>query len=178
MRFTGVVMKKMNLVLFVCIGGLLTALGVLFQSAPILLPMVGLVLSPFSTLPIALAAMANVYLGCSVFFSCAFILTFISVQEAMILLFTTGLLGLVMGALLYRKGVLISILLSSLALSLGMMFLTYVVGVSGFVEMTSSLSTLLAYIIFYLFSIVYASLWNFGLRKFLNYLAKIKVLTK
>jgi hypothetical protein len=160
---------------FICIGGILTAVTVLFQSAPVFLPTIGLALSPLSTLPIAIAAVSNISLGITVFFSSALILVIVSTQETIILLFTTGLLGIVIGTLLYRKGIIISILSSSITLSLGMIFLTYIVGVSAFVDLSSSLSTTLTFLIFFSFSLVYASIWNICFRKFMNYLIKIKI---
>lgn len=163
-------MKKMNIVRFICIGGLLTTVTVLFQSAPVFLPAIGLALSPLSTLPIAIAAVSNISLGFTVFFSSALILVIVSAQETIILLFTTGLLGIVIGALLYRKGIIISILFSSITLSLGMIFLTYIVHISAFVDLTSSLRTSLTFLIFFSFSLIYASIWNICLKKFINHL--------
>ncbi len=167
----------MNIGRFICTGGILTTMTVLFQSAPVFLPAIGLALSPLSTLPIAIAAVSNISLGLTVFFSSALILVIVSTQEALILLFTTGLLGIVIGTLLYRKGIIISILLSSIALSLGMIFLTYIVGISAFVDFTSQLSIPLTFLIFFSFSLVYASIWNICLRKFINYLIKIKLIS-
>lgn len=170
-------MKKMKISRFICIGGILTTLTVLFQAAPILLPAIGLALSPLSTLPIAIAAVSNISLGFTVFFSSVLILAIVSVEESIILLFNTWLLAIVMGTLLYRKGIIISILFSSIILSLGMMFLTYIVGISAFVDLTSSISTLLTFLIFLSFSFVYSSLWNICFRKFMNYLRRIKLIS-
>lgn len=86
----------MNAVRFISIGGILTTIAVIFQSAPVFLPVIGLAFSPLSTLPIALAAFYNISLGIAMFFSSALILTLVSVQETVILLFTTGLLGIIM----------------------------------------------------------------------------------
>ncbi|AFS77558.1 hypothetical protein Curi_c04830 [Gottschalkia acidurici 9a] len=58
----------MNISRFICIGGILTTIAVLFQSAPVFLPAIGLALSPLSTLPIAIAAVSNISLGFTVFF--------------------------------------------------------------------------------------------------------------
>ncbi len=170
-------MNKMSISRFICIGGILTALAVLFQSAPIFLPAIGLFLSPLSTLPIAIAAASNIPLGFTVFFSSVLILAIISMQELLILLFTTGLLGIVIGTLLFRKGILISILFSSITLFLGMTFLTYIVSIPAFVDLASSLSTSLTFLIFFLFSLIYASICNICLKKFMNYLIKIKIIS-
>lgn len=166
----------MNLGRFICVGGVLTTMAVLFQSAPVFLPMIGLSLSPLSTLPIAIASVFSISLGLAVFFSSAVILAVISAQETLILVFTTGLLGIVIGTLLYRKGIIISILFSSIALSLGIISLTYIAGISSFVDLTSSLSTPLALLVFISFSLIYAIIWNVCLRRFINYLIKIKLI--
>lgn len=151
---------------FTSMGGILTTLTVLFQAAPLFLPVIGLFLSPLSTLPIAIAAVYNVSLGFAVFLSSVLILAMFSIQETIILLFTTGLLGIVMGTLLYRKGIIISILFSSIALSLGMIFLTYIVRISAFVDFTNSLTISLTFLIYITFSFIYSSIWNICFRKF------------
>ncbi|HYE09356.1 MAG TPA: hypothetical protein VEF53_04185 [Patescibacteria group bacterium] len=167
----------MNISRFICIGGILTTVAVLFQSAPVFLPVFGLTLSSLSTLPIAIAAASNISLGFTVFFSSAIILAIVCVQETIILLFTTGLLGIVIGTLLYRKGIIFSIIISSITLSLGMVFLTYIVGISAFVDLTSLFSTPLILLIFFTFSLVYASIWNICFRKLMNFLIKIKLIS-
>ena len=166
--------KKINIVWFICIGGLLTTITVLFQSAPIFLPAIGLALSPFSTLPIAISAVFNVSLGFSVLFLSSLIIVAFNIQEAAILLFTTGALGIAIGTLLYRKGIFISILISSIVLSLGMICLTYIIHVSGFIELTSSFSISLTFLTFFIFSLVYSSIWNICFKKFMDYMIKIK----
>lgn len=169
-------MKNNNIGKYTSVGGILTALVVLLQSAPVFLPAIGMALSPFSTIPISIAAVLNISLGFTVFFSSALILVIISVQEAVILFFTTGLLGILIGALLYRKGLLISILFSSIALTIGIIALTYIIAIPSFVELTSSFSIPLTLLIFFLFSLIYSSIWNIGMRKLLNYLMKIKLI--
>lgn len=170
-------MKKVNIGTYICLGGILTAFAVLFQSAPVFLPAIGLALSPLSTLPIALAAVSSISLGFCVLFSSAFLLVLVSAEETIILLFTTGLLGFVMGTLLCRKGVLSSIIGSSIALSLGLLCLTYIVSMTAFVEFTNSRSTPFIVLIFFSFSLVYSSIWTICLRKFVNYLKKIEIIS-
>lgn len=166
-------MKKLNISRFISIGGILTTFVILFQSAPLFLPVIGLALSPFSTLPIAIASVFHVSLGITVFFSSALLLSILSSQETIILLFTTGLLGFVMGTLLYRKGIIISIIFSGITLSLGMIFLTYIVRISGFVDFTNSIPISLTIFIYLAFSFTYAIIWNICFRKFMDYLIKI-----
>lgn len=158
-------MKRIKIVQFICVGGLLTALTVLFQSAPVFLPAIGLALSPFSTLPIAIASSINPILGAAVLFSSTILLVFVSTQEAMILLFTTGLLGLVLGALLLRKGVFVTILASTFALTVGIIIMTYIVVIPAFVEFADSFSLPIVLLFFAGFSLVYVSVWGICFRK-------------
>jgi hypothetical protein len=65
----GLRLEKKRIVQFVSIGGILTALTVMLQSSPVFLPAIGLALSPFSTIMIAIAAVLNIYLGVAVLFS-------------------------------------------------------------------------------------------------------------
>ena len=167
----------MNKMRFISIGGIFTTMTVIFQSAPIFLPAIGLLFSPLSTLPIAMATFYNISLGITVLFTAAFILVLVNVQEAIILLFTTGLLGTVLGTFLYRKGLFVSILFSSIILCIGMISLTYIVGISAFGDFTSLESIPLTILIYTSFSLIYVSIWNICLRKFTNYLIRTNVLT-
>ena len=168
-------MKKMNIVRFISIGGILTTIAVIFQSAPIFLPALGMALSPFSTLPIALAAYFNISLGITVLFSSVFILIFVSIEEALILLFTTGLLGIVLG-FVYKKNFIVSIISTTITLTIGMILLTFIVGISAFGDFTRSLSIPITILVFIIFSFIYAIIWNIGFKKFILYLIKINIL--
>lgn len=166
-------MTKKKLIQQISVGGLFTAITVILQSAPIYLPTFGLLLSPFSTLPVALAAVMNIYLGIAVLLSSSLILIAVSINEAIILLFTTGLLGLILGGLIYRKGMITSILASVVSLVIGMMILTYLVGIPGFVSFTSSLSIATIIIIYFIFSILYICIWALCLIRFADRLIKV-----
>ncbi|WP_088036118.1 hypothetical protein [Evansella clarkii] len=167
-------MKNMSPARFISIGGLLTTMAVIFQSAPVFLPVIGLGFSPLSTLPVAIAAFLHIPLGITVYFAAALILAFIYIQEAIILFFTTGLLGIVIGTFLYRRGLVVSVILSGVILSLGMLSLTYIAGIAAFGDLTNSLSIPHTIVIFLAFSLVYVSIWNICLRKLINYLVRIK----
>lgn len=168
-------MKKEKLIQLISLGGILTAMTVLLQATPVFLPVIGLMLSPFSTLPVAMAALINNYLGVGVFLSSLLILIVVSIQEAAILLFTTGMLGLVFGAMIFRKGVLVTTLSSVIALTIGMMILTYIVAIPGFADITNSYSFLHILIIYLIFSLAYTSIWITCFKRFVNYLKKIKL---
>lgn len=170
-------MKETYSIKLIVTCSLLTSLAVIFQSAPVFLPSIGLVISPISTLPIAIAALLNVYLGFLVFIATIFILLFIDLQEAIIFAVTTGLLGLIVGSILYQKGMIFSILFSSLGLFIGIITLIYIVDIPSIKEMLTLTSTLILLIIVYIFSIGYALIWNIIIKRFIKYLNKINVFT-
>ena len=89
--------KNKLTVKLISIGRIFVGLAVVFQSEPVLLPVIWIELSPLSTLPIALAGMLNISLGVTVYIASVIILAFISIEECLILIFTTGILGLVIG---------------------------------------------------------------------------------
>lgn len=171
-------MKKLTLVQLISLGGLLTAIAVIFQSAPVYLPVMGMAFSPLSTLPIAIAAVMNLFLGIGVLLSSALILLIISPQEAMILFFTTGLLGYAMGALLYRKRMVITILSSTIALSLGILVLTYIAAIPSFEDFAGSFSFPVTLLLFFIFSLLYVSIWFLCLRKFTKLLIRLNFMEK
>lgn len=163
----------MKIVQLINIGGALTSITVLLHSAPVFLPAVGLALSPFSTLPVALAALINVFLGITVLFASVFVLIAVSPQEAIILLFTTGLLGIVIGSLLYRLGISAAILVSAIALTAGMLILTYIAAIPAFVEFTGSASFTLILLIYIVFSLIYSGIWAICFKKVAERFKKI-----
>lgn len=170
-------MKKVNVSRFVCTGGILTTATVIFQSAPVFFPTAGLFISPLSTLPVAVAAAYDISLGLAVFFSSALMLAIVSVQESVILLLATGLLGVVIGTLLNRKGIVISIVISGAALFAGIVVLTYIIGVPALVDFTCLLPPPLILLISFIFSLVYAGICNIIIRKIIRCFAGLKLMS-
>lgn len=166
--------KNKLTVKLISIGGIFVGLAVIFQATAVLLPVIGMPLSPLSTLPIALAGIINIYLGLTVYIASALLLAFISIEECLILIFTTGILGLVMGVLFYRKGKLVSVLCSGVALSIGIGVLTYVIGVFEMGSIEASVPMGVLILVFLLFSIVYAWVWNMMVGRFVGYLSRVK----
>lgn len=166
-------MKKSDIVRFTSIGGLLTAVAVLFQSAPVFLPAIGLALSPFSTLPVAMAAAFHLSLGIAVLISSAGILIFVSLQESMIFLFATGLLGIILGTMQYSKRVLVPILEAAIALTIGIFILTYVAVIPSFADFATSFPVPVVAVLLFAFSLVYASIWHLCIRNFFKKLIQI-----
>lgn len=167
--------KNKLTVKLISIGGIFVGLAVIFQAAAVLLPVIGMALSPLSTLPIALAGMLNISLGVTVYIASVIILAFISIEECLILIFTTGILGLVMGILIYRKGVLVSVLCSGVALSIGIGVLTYVIGVFEMGSLEDYIPAGALILVFLLFSVIYAWVWNVLAERFVGCLVGLKV---
>lgn len=165
-------LKESKWIHLISVGGLLVSITVLFQAAPVFLPFIGIGLSPLSTLPIAIAATINLLLGIMVFITSVLLLLFISTQEAMILLFTTGLLGSVLGALIYRKGRLVTILTSTIVLFIGMLLLTYVTVIPAFHDFTATISLAVVLIFYSVFASIYVTVWVIMFRKFSKYVTK------
>jgi hypothetical protein len=155
----------------VTIGGAMTALAVLFQSAPVFLPSAGLALSPFSTLPIALAAIASPISGFISHLASSLLLLLISPQEAVIFFLTTGPLGLVLGTSFRQKAV-FSAVIGAVALFVGIFTLTNAAGIAAFGGLTPDTAPSIETLIYLLFSIVYSSVWVFLLRFLTGFIGK------
>ena len=157
----------------VCLGGVFTALAVVLQSAPVWMPGLGLALSPVSTAPVAAAACISPVTGFAVLICASAILFGISAQEALIFVFSTGILGLVLGLLNNRK-FWISICTAGTVLFGGLALLFYAFGIKIMGPLTDILeSSLPAF--FILFSLAYAAGWA-TLIKFL--FKRLKLLKK
>lgn len=166
-------MKINNPAQIVSIGGILTTLAVLFQSLPVFLPGMGLIISPLATLPIALAAVGSTNLGVISLFSSTLILLLISPQEAVIFLFATGLLGLTLGAS-YNKRITQSIATATITLFIGINILIHIVGIAAFGDLTPDSSLITEAFIIMLFSLIYSGMWIFILRFFVSIFKKTK----
>lgn len=167
--------RKLKSSYSICIGGILTSLAVLFQSAPVLLPTIGLVLSPLSTLPVILAAMIDIPIGIMVLFSSALILLAVSPQEAVIMLVATGPLGIVIGSLLFRRRLLATIFISTGTLFFSITLMTYVVGIPAFGSLNESFSGVISFFIYLIFAFIYVCFWAFCVRRLVMSLCKIRL---
>lgn len=167
---------KRDLTKYISKGSILTSLTVLLQTSPVFLPIIGLFLSPLSTLPVALASYFNLYLGILVYLS-SFILIFIfSSQEGLIFVFSTGLLGLFIGSFIKRKSIIFSIIISCLSLFIGLLSLTNILGIKVFGDFTDKIKNEIIYIVLLSFSFIYSLLSNLLINRLIDYLIKIKLL--
>jgi riboflavin transporter FmnP len=135
-----------------------TALCVVLQSAPVFLPGAGMLISPFSTLPILVAAMLSAGCGVMTLLCSTAILLFISPEEAAIFFFATGSFGLSLGASIHRKAA-VPVLLSAGSLFIGLLALTYAIGIPAFGSLTDGFPLYAVSFVFLAFSLCYSTLW-------------------
>lgn len=164
-------MKTDTPVRAIIVGGIFTALILLFQSAPLWLSGAGLIISPLATLPAALASILSIPLGLVVYLAAAFLLMLISPQEAAIFLLGTGLLGLTLG-ICHKKETIQQILISATALFIGMVFLTKLALIPVFGSLTPR-SLWVELLVFLPFSLLYTALWTAVIPFALSLLGKI-----
>jgi len=142
----------------VCLGGLSAAISVLLQSAPVWLPALGMALSPLSTVPVAFIASISPLTGFISFLGTGAMLCAVSIQEALIFIFSTGLLGLAVGMLIKRK-MIIRLGLSGGALFCGLNVLLLVFKINLFGSDIQHMTIFLQFCLA-LFSVSYALIWS------------------
>ncbi|MEB1809759.1 MAG: DUF2232 domain-containing protein [Bacillaceae bacterium] len=109
-------------------AAILSAIAAILQSAGGFLPIVGLLISPFATLPILLMTINSIPYGMMSYFTTIILLMFMQPSELFIFPFTTGLLGLALGVgIKLKKRKIFIITLSGLVLFIGILLLIYVI---------------------------------------------------
>ncbi|MFJ8455727.1 YybS family protein [Bacillus paramycoides] len=89
--------RKLSLVNKLVITALMSALATMFQAAGNLIPGIGLLISPFATLPIFFAICYSIREGILSYVLTTFLLFIIQPSELFVFPFTTGLLGIALG---------------------------------------------------------------------------------
>ncbi len=144
---------------WITLAGLLTAIAVILHAAPTFLPVVGLALSPLSSVPIIIGALLFADRVLPMFLAVVALLLLINVQEAIIFLLATGPLGLTVTLVtvpvipLWRK-----FLIPTSLLTCGVLLLIFLVGLPGLQNIVSSLNVIILLAII-LFSFLYSSLF-------------------
>ena len=159
----------------ICQCGLLTALAVLLQSAPVFLPFLGMAISPLATLPVALAATRSGAMGVSSLAAATLILCAVSPQEAAVFVCSTGLLGFNLGLLHSRRMALV-VPAAGLALYGGILALGYVFSIPVMGYLTPQAPSTPTALILLAFSLLSAALWTWLMRLVTNFLVKLKSL--
>ncbi|MFJ7827824.1 hypothetical protein [Psychrobacillus sp. NPDC096623] len=109
------------------LGSLLACIAAVFQAAGGLLPGIGYFVSPFATLPILIGAMFSLQMGMMSYFLTTLLLFILYPSELVIFSFTTGFLGIGIGAAFsfFKKRFSI-IFIGAILLTIGIMSLLYV----------------------------------------------------
>ena len=159
-RFAQLEFRKHTKAKRLVLGSFLACMAALLQAAGGFLPGIGYFISPFATLPILIGAMFSLQMGVMSYFLTILLLFILFPSELVVFPFTTGLLGIGIGAAFsfFKKRVSI-ISIGAILLNLGIMSLLYVFRfpVLG-PAVSDSFSFLTAGSIF-LFSFFYTWLW-------------------
>lgn len=125
--------KQMKPAPIICYSAAMAAMAALLQSSMVLLPGFGQLLGAFSSFPIAFASLLHPASGLLTVVAAAVVVTMIHPVGGILLLLTTGPLGLMIGTTIrLRWPRALGILLSTLALFLGITFLTRLTGIEAF----------------------------------------------
>nr|WP_330218299.1 hypothetical protein [Ornithinibacillus californiensis] len=147
-------MKKLILVSF------LACLAAIFQSAGGFFPGIGYLISPLATAPILLCSMFSIPFGFMSYLLTIMLLVILQPTELIIFPFTTGLLGLGIGASLHFLRKRITIIASgSVLLMVGIMSLLYVFRYPVLGPVGSDSFSLLTTGGIFLFTFLYSWLW-------------------
>lgn len=140
-------------------AALMALIAAILQAAGGVIPGIGMLISPFSTVPIILSMLISQSYGLLSYILTLFLLLFIQPSELIIFPFTTGAMaiGISFGLILFSKGWKV-ITFSSLFLCTGICLLLYVL---QFPVLGPFLIEFRVWniIIIYLFSLVYCWLW-------------------
>lgn len=142
------------------LSAILAALAAVLQSAGSLVPVVGLLISPFATLPIMISAIISLSYGFFAYLIGTFLLILLEPSELFVFPFTTALLGLSLGWTLRTfQHRLFLFVANGFVLFLGICIPLYVVGFPIFGPMTSSEFKLSVLLAIFSFSVLYSWLW-------------------
>lgn len=154
-------------------ASLLAALAALLHAAPVYLPLVGMALSPLSSIPMIIGVLLFADGALAMFLAAALLLFFINVEEAMIFSLATGPLGLAtaLAAIpnipLWKRAAIPTVLLTC-----GILLLALLVGVPGIQSVIGTLTFLGLALIFafsLLYSLLFMGLARLSHRRLLSY---------
>lgn len=158
----------------IILAAFLATLSAIFQSMGGLLPGIGYLISPLATAPIVISAVLSAGSGLMSYLLSILLLFLIQPSELIVFPFTTGLLGLGIGAsLLYLKIRLWAVLVGSFSLWMGILLLLYVFRFPILGPVASSAFNLSTIAIVYVFSLLYSWLWVEISRYFIRKISKV-----
>ncbi|BBF41721.1 hypothetical protein lbkm_0401 [Lachnospiraceae bacterium KM106-2] len=158
----------------IAIMGLFMALSVLFQCSPVFYPAVGLILSPLSSLPISMGCILFPQGAPAMIIGTSLLVSFISMEEAMIFALATGVVGIAVSmVIISKKAIIKSIWVPGLSLYTGILTLTYIIGVPGMKDFFSDIGIVETNLIVLIFSMIYSYLWIMIIKFFLKVMMRI-----
>lgn len=134
---------------------ILSSFAAIFQSAGGFMPGIGFAVSPLTTLPIFLATILSVKFGILAYIVTILLLLLIQPSELFIFPFTTGILGLALGAT-FPKSRLIVVLTAGASLFTGIIVLLYLFRFPVLGPAVGTSFQLLPFLLTALFCILYA----------------------
>lgn len=154
-----------------CSCAIFSLLAAVMQLFPIFFPIIGLMISPFSTLPICICTIKNRHLG-MLSYPCAFLLiSLFNIQEAIIFLFTTGPLGLALGYCFNNEmGRLKATFFTGTVLFMGITTMTHLIGISAFGDFLNSENYIFLLSIYLIFSLFWSFMWIAFIFKYVSLL--------
>ncbi|MFK2825973.1 hypothetical protein QYG89_09895 [Bacillus sp. B190/17] len=157
---TRVAFHRLSRTKHLVLGAVFASLAALFQAAGGMLPIIGYLISPLATAPLLLCSMLSIGLGCIAYLLANLLLLILQPSELIVFPFTTGLLGLGIGASFYFFKKRLSIIISGASLlTAGIAILLY--GFK-FPVLGPSVSGTFSYPVFgciFLFSFFYSWIW-------------------
>lgn len=141
-------------------GSFLACLAAVLQAAGGFLPAIGYFISPFATLPILICAMFSLPIGMMSYFLTILLLFILQPSELIVFPFTTGLLGIGIGAAFsfFKKRVSM-IFVGAILLTIGIMSLLYIFHFPVLGPAVSNSFSFLTTGSIFLFAFLYNWLW-------------------
>ncbi|SES38003.1 hypothetical protein [Psychrobacillus sp. OK032] len=159
-RFAQLEFRKHTKVKRLVLGSLLACMATVLQAAGGFLPGIGYFISPFATLPILIGAMFSIQMGVMSYFLTILLLFILFPSEIVIFPFTTGVIGVGIGAAFsFFKKRLNIIIIGAILLTLGIMTLLYVFHFPVLGPAVSESYSFLTAGSIFIFSFLYNWLW-------------------
>ncbi len=158
----------MRKVKYLTIGGLCTALAVLFQVMPVFLTEAALPLSILSIIPIYFVTRLNSRIGFQAYMASGLLIMFITVHEGLIFFFANGIAALSLATFTnQRSSKILCIVLSTMVLTCSLLILNFAIGFplfGGDLSISYVYQSLLILIVAFIYCILMGYLCEFTFR--------------
>jgi hypothetical protein len=159
-RLSQIIFNKHKKTMKLILGSIFACIAAILQAAGGFLPGIGYFLSPLATAPILLCSMFSIPFGVMSYFLTIMLLFILQPTELIVFPFTTGLLGLGIGASFYFFRKRISIIATgTILLKLGIMSLIFIFHFPVFGPAVSDSFSFLTTVSIFLFAFLYSWLW-------------------